>query len=207
MTDMSVIHLTDEARTILAAAFANDPACADMIVLPATWHESEGLVDLFITGVPAGRSTHSKGVWMPQRQDVVELVRRVINARSRHWDHTRLRSLPMPRDWWRAIRDEYAFIESIPECASGWCDLLIGMSGWLSEHYDGFWHTSQLKEKFGGLQVYHDAGDERTDEMVSVAEWLSEFICEDCGAPGRLRKRGQWYRTVCDAHAAEGGFE
>ncbi|WP_417585019.1 hypothetical protein [Pelagibacterium sp.] len=207
MTDMSVIHLTDEARTILGAAFEGDPACKDAIVLPGRWDESEGLIDLFITGVPSGRATHSRGAWMPRREDVVELVRRVINSRSRHWDHARPRPLPMPRDWWRAVRDEFDFIDNIPECASGWADLLIGMSGWLQEQYDGAWKTSQIKEKFGGLRIYHDCGDDRSEEVISVAEWLSEFICEDCGAPGRLLTRGGWCRTVCDGHAADGGFE
>ncbi|WP_421949992.1 hypothetical protein [Pelagibacterium sp.] len=119
----------------------------------------------------------------------------------------RLRPHALPEDWWTPVRNEYEFLRAGAEFASGWIDLLIGMSGWLNEHYDGHWTTSQTKEKFGGLRVYSDRGDERSEEIITAAEWLSEFLCEDCGAPGRLRKRGGWYRTVCDAHAQEGGFE
>jgi hypothetical protein len=207
MTDMSVIALTDEARQILQAAFRKDDACDGMVVLPGRWDESKGLVDLFITGVPEGRSVHSKGAWMPLRQDVVEMVRRVINSRSRRWDHSRLRPHPMPQDWWTPVRNEFEFIRSGPEFASGWIDLIIGMSGWLAEYYDGHWQTSQTKEKFGGLCFYNNCGDRESHEIIHVGEWLSYFVCEDCGAPGRLRKKRGWYRTVCDSHASEGGFE
>lgn len=207
MTDMSIIALTDEARQILQSAFRKDPECSGMIVLPGQWDAERGLVDLFITGVPDGRRPVENGYWVPQRQDVVELVRRVINSRSRRWDHARLRPHTMPDDWWTPIRSEFEFIRSGPEFASGWIDLIIGMSGWLNEHYDGHWQTSQLKEKFGELRFYHNAGDELTNEIVTVGEWLSHFICEDCGAPGRLRNRRGWYRSVCDSHASEGGFE
>ena len=203
MTDMSIIALADEARLILQSAFRKDDACNGMIVLPGRWDADRGLVDLFIAGVPDGRSVHPKGAWMPRREDVVELVRRVINSRSRRWDHARLRPHTVREDWWSPIRSEFDFIQSGPEFASGWIDLIIGMSGWLAEHYDGHWSTSQLKEKFGGLRFYHNAGDQPTNEIVTVGEWLSEFICEECGSPGRLRKRRGWYRTVCDHHAAE----
>ena len=62
---------------------------------------------------------------------------------------------------------------------------------------------AQIKEKFGGLRYYADGDiDEQMDGMIDFAESLSYTICEDCGAPGKLRSGG-WMRTLCDKHEEE----
>ena len=62
---------------------------------------------------------------------------------------------------------------------------------------------SQIKEKFGGLRYYTDGYiDEQMDGMIDFAESLSYTICEECGAPGKLRSGG-WMRTLCDKHEEE----
>lgn len=201
----SSIALTGEARQILTSALGKDAACKHMAVAPLDW--SDDGIRIWVSGVPDGRMPKtSEFQWTPKREDVVELVRRMINARSQHWDIENVHPHGLAEDWWTPVRDEFPFIRTMPEFGPGWLDLIIGMSGWLAEHYDGHWHTSQTKEKFGELRVYHSAGDERSREIIDTAEWLSSWICEDCGAPGRLRKRRGWYRTVCDAHAEERGF-
>ena len=206
---LSVLKLTGEARAILGRAFRNDSACTHRVVAPGRWTE-EGMQRLWISGVP-DEPTTDKGKlhWAPRRQHIVELVRRVINVRSRRWDTRRNRPFPLPKEWWRPIRNEFVFIDNEPEFASGWVDLMVATSMWLNEHYDGSWISSQLKEKFGGLRFYCGPApsDQLSDEIIGAAEWLSECLCEDCGAPGRLRKAGGWVRTVCDHHAEEGGFE
>lgn len=58
----------------------------------------------------------------------------------------------------------------------------------------------QIKEKFGTLRVYIDHADERIMALTDMAEKLSEFTCEKCGAPGELRTGG-WLKTLCDEHA------
>lgn len=202
----SSIALTAEARTILTSSLGQDAACKHMAVAPLIWGD-EG-IRIWISGVPdGGLPKTSEFQWQPKRQHVVELVRRVINSRSRRWNVERVRPHPLPEDWWSPIRNEFEFIRTPPEFAPGWIDLVIGMSSWLQEHYDGTWKTSQTKEKFGELRVYHNAGDEVSREIVDTAEWLSSWICEDCGAPGHTRTKRGWYRTVCDAHAQERGFE
>jgi len=60
-----------------------------------------------------------------------------------------------------------------------------------------FVHAVQVKEKFGGLRFYvHNAGDE-IHGMISMAEQMSFKICEKCGKPGSLHKRGGWLKTLC----------
>jgi|LauGreDrversion4_2_1035121.scaffolds.fasta_scaffold37253_2 hypothetical protein len=59
--------------------------------------------------------------------------------------------------------------------------------------------VAQIKEKFGGLRFYYDGGDEYIAGMVSMAEYLAEVTCEECGKPGKQR-RGGWIKTLCDEH-------
>ena len=56
-----------------------------------------------------------------------------------------------------------------------------------------------IKEKFGTLRVYIDGGDEGVDAIIARAEERSAVTCEDCGAPGSLRRKG-FLRTLCDKH-------
>lgn len=61
--------------------------------------------------------------------------------------------------------------------------------------------TTDTKEKFGSIRWYVEGEiPEAVDEIVDAIEHLSAHVCEDCGAPGRLRKGG-WVRTLCERHA------
>jgi hypothetical protein len=58
----------------------------------------------------------------------------------------------------------------------------------------------QIKEKFGLLRIYLSHSNDAVDAIIARAEERSAMICEDCGSPGRLRRRDGWMRTLCDAH-------
>jgi len=60
----------------------------------------------------------------------------------------------------------------------------------------------QVKEKFGMLTIYHRGGDAYTDGILRMAEEISRYTCEECGAPGTPTKSG-WIRTLCDKHHEE----
>jgi hypothetical protein len=62
--------------------------------------------------------------------------------------------------------------------------------------------VDQVKEKFGTLRFYYHGGDDIIDGMVRMAESISGFTCEKCGAPGKMRGRG-WLYTACDTHTKE----
>ncbi len=62
--------------------------------------------------------------------------------------------------------------------------------------------VDQVKEKFGTLRFYYHGGDDTIDGMVRMAESMSAFTCEKCGAPGKMRGRG-WIYTACDVHTRE----
>lgn len=62
----------------------------------------------------------------------------------------------------------------------------------------------QIKEKFGGLRFYIGSGTDAIWDAIVRAEERSYEVCEDCGAPGTVRKGG-WWKTRCDAcHESRG---
>ena len=60
----------------------------------------------------------------------------------------------------------------------------------------------QVKEKFGTLRYYVDRATPEVRALIDAAETASESVCERCGEPGTLRRRG-WMATLCDLHAGE----
>ena len=83
------------------------------------------------------------------------------------------------------------------ECNSGWYqiikDLIIDLieMGWNQE-------TCQVKEKFGGLRFYINAGSDEMHDRITEAERLSYETCEETGQPGKLRTDLGWFVTLCD---------
>ncbi len=58
--------------------------------------------------------------------------------------------------------------------------------------------VTQVKEKFGGLRVYHESSDYDTAEaLIRTAEEECARTCENCGAAGS-RRGGGWILTLCD---------
>lgn len=96
------------------------------------------------------------------------------------------------------------------ECGDGWYHLIDSLCGQITHHlkYNAKPDTtpfvcSQVKEKFGTLRFYGDGGDDKIDAFIWFAESFSGRICEQCGAPGKVRG-GTWLYTSCNEHAREG---
>lgn len=129
----------------------------------------------------------------------IEFASRYIGERSRRWrpesgsleQHPKAPSTTLMERWPEQLKCEISI-------GGGWLDLVTAFLVWTNERGDKpMFH--QIKEKFGELRLYH-SGSEFSSELESVAENLSAFVCEDCGAPGRIRDGG-WIRTLCDADA------
>ena len=56
----------------------------------------------------------------------------------------------------------------------------------------------QVKEKFGNLRFYLEAGYDEVYDAIDEAEKLSEITCEYCGEDGKIRENHGWYLTLCD---------
>lgn len=86
------------------------------------------------------------------------------------------------------------------ECGSGWFEILRSMS----EKLDPLGvQIGTVKEKFGGLRVYLEAGYEGDDwdyinSIISETESRSWRTCEECGEPGIRRVDRSWVKVFCD---------
>jgi len=96
------------------------------------------------------------------------------------------------------------------ECDDGWYRLIDNLCGCIQSYLDANCENNQamqvvavqLKEKLGTLHFYYRGGDELIAGMVWFAEYLSSSICEVCGEPGQIRRRG-WISVLCDRHAGD----
>jgi len=105
------------------------------------------------------------------------------------------------------------------ECGDGWYDIISTVCWMIKQHEDNVrWQTEykqkndpnykseyssvkfdQVKEKFGGLRIYHSGGDEYVEGLISLAEAYSYHICDICGNKGESNKQG-WISVRCEAH-------
>jgi hypothetical protein len=83
------------------------------------------------------------------------------------------------------------------ECGDGWYGLLDRLFSDISKA-DQQCELFQVKEKFGGLRVYTQGTTDEVYELIDRSEEESFKVCEQCGAPGKLRDEGGWLRTLCD---------
>lgn len=88
------------------------------------------------------------------------------------------------------------------EFADGWYTLMDVLCGMIQRHIDQTPECPQVvfeqtKEKWARLTIYYSGGDEYIQGLVDMAESLSEYACEVCGNPGKVRTGG-WWMTLCD---------
>ncbi len=57
----------------------------------------------------------------------------------------------------------------------------------------------QVKEKFGGLRIYHSGGDAYCRGLIAMASTLSYTVCELCGDGGcrNVGPTSGWIQTIC----------
>lgn len=87
------------------------------------------------------------------------------------------------------------------QCGDGWNDIIDDLCTRLQEHIDKTGcpqvEFSTVKEKFGGLRLYHIGGDDETYKMISDTEHLSFCICEHCGSAEDVSQTKGWIVTLC----------
>ena len=91
------------------------------------------------------------------------------------------------------------------ECGDGWFKIIDQLSAditLLDEKNGTTTIAVQVKEKYGGLRFYVQAGSDAIFDLIDAAEEESLKTCEMCGEPGELRGVG-WVSTMCDKCWAE----
>lgn len=198
-----MIH--DEFTMIANRAVAEHPGHVTVEVV-AIEPSDRGPVIRWRGGSPRARErgeTHGfVSLGPPAAQDLIAMVARFLQVR---WRGTAPR---VERDWDLLLTDSHPQIfKEGPHSGPGWSWLWEAAAERIEELGvpDGF-ITTDTKEKFGQLRWYCSSNEDRPDveNVIECVDYLSAFICEDCGAPGRIRPKG-WMRCLCDAHAKDAG--
>jgi hypothetical protein len=96
----------------------------------------------------------------------------------------------------------------VPACGAGWgwiidrCAFRIGAA---LEDRETF-YFERIREHQGSLRIYWGgrlsaAGEAAVREAIDLGEAASQCFCELCGAPGRLYRCDDAFRTRCAGHA------
>jgi hypothetical protein len=80
----------------------------------------------------------------------------------------------------------------------GWLPLIYKLSAELAACAPDV-RVMQVKNKFGGLRFYIEAGSPATHVLIELAETASFGICDQCGEPGEPRGES-WVATRCERH-------
>jgi len=91
------------------------------------------------------------------------------------------------------------------ECGEGWQNIIHGLAAIISNELDRIEdqevveeiYAVQIKEKFGSLRFYLNAGNDTIYGAVRMAEFISGYTCENCGNKGTMRSDG-WIHTLCN---------
>lgn len=79
----------------------------------------------------------------------------------------------------------------------GWLPLIYDLGQKLLE-LDPNIKILQIKTKFGGLRIYAMTQSKMCRDLIREAEAAAEFICENCGNPGRTGDAGSWSYVYCE---------
>ena len=86
-------------------------------------------------------------------------------------------------------------------CGQGWYSLIEELLDKLqaieNKQHIGL-EVTEVKEKFGGLRVYVNTGNDTIWNLIDEYGRKSFHICEHCGKPGSLIKNYGWLITLCD---------
>ena len=99
----------------------------------------------------------------------------------------------------RTLKDTFFYFR----CSDGWFNIIDSCCCTIHNHLKNnkevaTFHFTQIKEKFGGLRLYYNGGDDFIQGVIATAETLSYKICEETGKPGCLYARSNgWIQTLC----------
>lgn len=89
------------------------------------------------------------------------------------------------------------------QCQDGWYDLLNNAlslaSAWCDITNCKQVTVLEVKEKFGGLRIHYQGGDDYVKGVFNFAETMSVNICAICGTRVGNR-RMHYHHPRCDAH-------
>ena len=117
----------------------------------------------------------------------------------------------------REIYEKYPllFPKNTIQCNQGWLKIIEEMSAAIQIYIDFELGSdvpqvvfTEIKERFGVLQISYTGGDRIVNHIVELCKKLSYKTCELCGKIGDLYCSTKWRKwcntkTICEEHAIE----
>lgn len=196
--------MVDEFREQCQRLLADDPAGAGFVATMANFDPRTLDLSMVYHGVPAGPfrvDTPTRAYSVPDRPIMIELLARTYAVRMKRIDRATATVPELPHDWDIIVQDQFPiFRGSGMSFDGGWGDLVMAMAAWLGEVAPDLPAFSQTKEKFAELRLYYGPGDGIAQQIIDSAEYLSEHICETCGAAGKVHNNHGWLKAACVRH-------
>ena len=83
----------------------------------------------------------------------------------------------------------------IPE---GWHKLFYMMLTDIDKYDElGRWELIDVKEKYGEMRVAYTGGNKEINDIIEKYQWISQYVCEDCGMPATRESKG-WIKHMCE---------
>ena len=87
------------------------------------------------------------------------------------------------------------------ECGKGWENLyqpILDKIDEINKSGEKTIEVTQVKEKFGRLEIYVNKYTDELTELIEDASEKSIHICEECGKPAESFTEGGWIYTLCN---------
>lgn len=101
------------------------------------------------------------------------------------------------------FKNGYSLESALKSVGQGWSELIELAFFYKPDNIK----IVQVKEKFGGLQIYTDYSIKPYSNLLSILTGQSTRICEWCGERGTLDTRYSWMLTLCEKDKRKRGRE
>lgn len=97
---------------------------------------------------------------------------------------------------------DYSYIMGDFELPIGWHTLFLQFCKDIKQplvdaNYLNEFRFAQLKEKYGTLQIYHFGAPEEVQNIIDKYEYISQFVCVDCGSLDAQMYNYGWVSPRC----------
>lgn len=110
---------------------------------------------------------------------------------------------PSPTAFCAVFKDLFSDDIDLPwECGKGWWPLIekviAAIDSYNADHPEPPIQVSLIKQKFGGLRIYHYNAPEDIRQLIDEAVTIAWHTCEKCGSTTGITTNMEGYRlTLC----------
>jgi len=87
-------------------------------------------------------------------------------------------------------------------CGDGWYHLIDNICFLISQYnkqHECYVFLTQIKQKFGTLRIYTSAKNDYISGIITMAETISDLICEECGVTDDIGRTTDYIMNICES--------